>query len=85
TSLAGYTPEQAGSGLQSIRDALAASGTNTFYWRYGTWYAKLQQEASAATSALMTKEINPDQWAERCQKMADSLRDDPSVPKYEDA
>ncbi|MCP2329638.1 N-acetylglucosamine transport system substrate-binding protein [Hamadaea flava] len=85
TSLAGYTPEQAGSGLQSIRDALAASGTNTFYWRYGTWYSKLQQEASAATSALMTKEINPDQWAQRCQKMADTLRNDPSVPKYEDA
>ncbi|NUT37148.1 MAG: carbohydrate ABC transporter, N-acetylglucosamine/diacetylchitobiose-binding protein [Hamadaea sp.] len=85
TSLAGYTPEQAGTGLQSIRDALSASGTNTFYWRYGTWYSKLQQEASAATSALMTKEINPDQWAERCQKMADKLREDPSVPKYEDA
>ncbi|GAA4086051.1 N-acetylglucosamine/diacetylchitobiose ABC transporter substrate-binding protein [Nonomuraea soli] len=83
TSLAGYTPEQESSGLKSLREALAASGDDTFHWRYGTWYAKLQTEAAAATSALMTGEINPDQWSERCQKMADTLREDPSVPKYE--
>jgi N-acetylglucosamine transport system substrate-binding protein len=85
TSLASYTTESAGTGLQSVRDALAASGDNTFFWRYSGWYSKLQSEASAATSALMTGEINPDQWSERCQKAADALRDDPSVPKFEGA
>lgn len=85
TSLAGYTPEAAGTGLQSVRDALAASGDNTFHWSYSGWYSKLQKEASAATSALMTGEINPDQWSDRCQKAADALRDDPSVPKFEGA
>lgn len=84
TALAGYQPEAAGTGLRSVRDALSASGKNTFTWRYSGWYLKLQTEASAATSALVNGEINPDQWADRCQKMADSLRDDPSVPKYED-
>lgn len=84
TSLAGYTPEASGTGLQSVRDALSASAKDTFFWRYGSWYPKLQNEASSAMTALMTGEINPDQWAERCQKMADALRNDPSVPKYED-
>ncbi|HEX6681172.1 MAG TPA: N-acetylglucosamine/diacetylchitobiose ABC transporter substrate-binding protein [Candidatus Limnocylindrales bacterium] len=84
TSLAGYTPESAGTGLQSVRDALTASGDKTFIWRYGTWYSKLQTEASNATAAMMTGEINPDQWADRCQKVADSLRNDPNVPKFED-
>ncbi|MEV0718346.1 N-acetylglucosamine/diacetylchitobiose ABC transporter substrate-binding protein [Asanoa sp. NPDC050611] len=84
TSLAGYTPESAGTGLQSVRDALSASGEKTFNWRYSGWYTKLQTEASAATSALMTGEINPDQWADRCQRAADALRNDTSVPKYED-
>ncbi|WP_116948980.1 N-acetylglucosamine/diacetylchitobiose ABC transporter substrate-binding protein [Jiangella endophytica] len=84
TSLAEYDPQSAGTGLTSVRDALSASGDDTFFWRYGTWYSALQTEAANATSALMTGEIDPDEWGRRCQAAADAVREDDSIEKYGD-
>lgn len=81
-SLSGYNPTKSGTGLTSIREAIAASGKNTFYWNYNTWYTKLSKAVNDTTSSLMTGQIKPDEWARRCQSAADQIKSDSSVAKF---
>ncbi|NED96610.1 carbohydrate ABC transporter, N-acetylglucosamine/diacetylchitobiose-binding protein [Phytoactinopolyspora alkaliphila] len=83
TSLADYEPTNVGSGLTSVREALAASGDDTFFWLYHQWYSELSASVNETTSLLMTGEINPDEWAQQCQSAADAVKDDDSVTKFQ--
>ncbi|SEE95330.1 N-acetylglucosamine/diacetylchitobiose ABC transporter substrate-binding protein [Ruania alba] len=82
TSVADYEVTDVGTGLASVQDALSASGDETFYWLYNQWYSELSTKINEITSLLMTGEINPDEWAQRCQTEADAVRDDDSVTKF---
>lgn len=83
TSVSGYTPTDPGTGLTSVRDALAASGDDTFYWVYNQWYSDLSKQVNDTTSAMMSGQINPDQWAQQCQQAADAIKADDAVTKYQ--
>jgi N-acetylglucosamine transport system substrate-binding protein len=82
TSVADYEPSDPGTGLTSVREALAASGEDTFFWLYNQWYSELSSSVNENTSLLMTGEVNPDEWAQLCQDAADTVRDDESVTKF---
>ena len=58
-----------------------AAGPNVFSYRFRTWYAPLAKALDDATGELLTKRINPAQWAERVQKAADAVAKDSSVVK----
>ncbi|MEE6261782.1 N-acetylglucosamine/diacetylchitobiose ABC transporter substrate-binding protein [Plantactinospora sonchi] len=70
------------SGLGSVRDAVTAAGTNTFTYRFRTWYAPLAKAIDDATGELATRRINPGQWADRIQRAADAVARDSGVTKY---
>ncbi|WP_067508546.1 N-acetylglucosamine/diacetylchitobiose ABC transporter substrate-binding protein [Actinoplanes sp. TFC3] len=70
------------SGLGSVRDAVKAAGTETFTYRFRTWYAPLAKAVDDATGELVNKRSTAAQWADRIQKAADSLAKDSSVKKY---
>lgn len=83
TSVAEYESAKAGTGLTSVREAIAAAGENTFYWQYGQFYGPaMGKQINGATSQLMTGEINPDEWVNVCQDAADAVMNDDSIPKY---
>ena len=42
-----------GTAFQSVQDAIAAAGANTFASRYGEWYPDLQEEAKNAMGSLL--------------------------------
>jgi N-acetylglucosamine transport system substrate-binding protein len=70
------------SGLGSVRDAVAASGRETFSYRFRTWYAPLAKAVDDATGELVNRRSTPAQWSDRIQKAADALAKDSSVKKY---
>jgi N-acetylglucosamine transport system substrate-binding protein len=70
------------SGLGSVRDAVTAAGTNTFTYRFRTWYAPLAKAVDDATGELVNKRISPADWSTRIQKAADALAKDSTVVKY---
>lgn len=83
TSVAEYETTNVGTGLQSVRDALAASGENTFHSLRGQFYGPaLGKPTNQATGLLMSGEINPDEWATTCQEAADAVAADDTIPKY---
>lgn len=69
------------SGLQSVADAVKAAGPNLFGYRFRTWYPPLSKAVDDATGELLTKRIDPRQWAERVQKAADEVAKDSSIKK----
>lgn len=70
------------SGLGSVAEAQKAAGANIFGFRFRTWYAPLSKALDDASGELLTKRINPAQWAERVQKAADDVAKDSSVKKH---
>jgi N-acetylglucosamine transport system substrate-binding protein len=70
------------SGLGSVRDAVTAAGTDTFSYRFRTWYAPLAKAVDDATGELVNKRIGPADWSTRIQKAADALARDTTVKKY---
>ncbi|MEV4636972.1 N-acetylglucosamine/diacetylchitobiose ABC transporter substrate-binding protein [Actinoplanes sp. NPDC049548] len=70
------------SGLGSVRDAVTAAGSETFTYRFRTWYAPLAKAVDDATGELVNKRITAAQWSDRIQKAADALAKDSSVKKY---
>ncbi|WP_238547176.1 N-acetylglucosamine/diacetylchitobiose ABC transporter substrate-binding protein [Actinoplanes friuliensis] len=70
------------SGLGSVRDAVTAAGSETFTYRFRTWYAPLAKAVDDATGELVNKRITAVQWSDRIQKAADSIAKDSSVKKY---
>ena len=70
------------SGLGSVRDAVAAAGSDTLTYRFRTWYAPLAKAVDDATGELVTRRIGPADWATRIQKAADALAKDTTVTKY---
>jgi N-acetylglucosamine transport system substrate-binding protein len=68
---------------KSALDAVAASGNN-IYARplFGTWYSDLNTEVGNSTGALMTGQIEPEEFIERVQGVADEVKGDPDIPKY---
>ncbi|WP_250009203.1 N-acetylglucosamine/diacetylchitobiose ABC transporter substrate-binding protein [Actinoplanes sp. M2I2] len=70
------------SGLGSVRDAVTAAGSDTFTYRFRTWYAPLAKAVDDATGELVNKRISPADWSARIQKAADALAKDSSVTKF---
>ncbi|WP_433291952.1 N-acetylglucosamine/diacetylchitobiose ABC transporter substrate-binding protein [Actinoplanes sp. CA-030573] len=70
------------SGLGSVRDAVVAAGTNTFTYRFRTWYAPLAKAVDDATGELVNKRISPADWSTRIQKAADAVAKDSTVAKF---
>jgi N-acetylglucosamine transport system substrate-binding protein len=68
--------------LQSASDTVKAAGTETFVYRFRTWYAPLAKAVDDATGELVNRRATPAQWADRVQKAADDLAKDTSVKKY---
>ncbi len=68
---------------KSALDAVAASGNN-IYARplFGTWYSDINTEVGNSTGALMTGQIEPEEFIERVQEVANEVREDPDIPKY---
>jgi N-acetylglucosamine transport system substrate-binding protein len=68
---------------KSALDAVAASGNN-IYARplFGTWYSDLNTEVGNSTGALMTGQIEPEEFIERVQGVADEVKEDSDIPKY---
>jgi N-acetylglucosamine transport system substrate-binding protein len=70
------------SGLASVAEAVKAAGPNVFGYRFRTWYAPLSKAVDDATGELLTKRVNPAQWADRVQKAADDVARDSSITKH---
>lgn len=70
------------SGLGSVRDAVTAAGSETFTYRFRTWYAPLAKAVDDATGELVTRRITAAQWSDRIQQAADGIAKDSSVQKY---
>ncbi|HCT75816.1 MAG TPA: carbohydrate ABC transporter, N-acetylglucosamine/diacetylchitobiose-binding protein [Micromonosporaceae bacterium] len=70
------------SGLGSVAAAVKAAGPNVFSYRFRTWYAPLSKAVDDATGELLTKRLNPEQWADRVQKAADAVAKDTSIIKH---
>jgi N-acetylglucosamine transport system substrate-binding protein len=70
------------SGLGSVRDAVKAAGSQTFTYRFRTWYQPLAKAVDDATGELVNKRITAAQWSDRIQKAADGIAKDSSVQKY---
>lgn len=70
------------SGLGSVAAAVKTAGPNIFSYRFRTWYAPLSKAVDDATGELLTKRLNPEQWADRVQKAADAVAKDTSITKH---
>jgi N-acetylglucosamine transport system substrate-binding protein len=71
-------------GMESAVKVVEAAGANVFpFFRYGGWYSDLSKESSAKMGEMLTKKITPDQFVEAVQKMADKVKADPDVTKFE--
>jgi N-acetylglucosamine transport system substrate-binding protein len=69
-------------GLTSGNDMLTKAGADYFSFRFDTWYKKLDDEARAATNQLMYQGGNAAQFCERMQKVADAVKADSSIKKF---
>ena len=70
-------------GMESAVKLAEVCAGKTFPWmNYGGWYSDLGKEADAKTGELLTGKINPDQYIEAVQKMADKVKADPEVTKF---
>jgi N-acetylglucosamine transport system substrate-binding protein len=69
-------------GLTSSTAMLKAAGTNTFSYRFDTWYKKLDDEARAATNELFYQGGTAQRFCDRMQKVADAVKADSSIQKF---
>ncbi|MBE1492029.1 N-acetylglucosamine/diacetylchitobiose ABC transporter substrate-binding protein [Plantactinospora soyae] len=69
-------------GVASSQAALKTAGANVFNMMFDNWYKELDTEARTATNELMFGRASAEQWAERIQKRADTIKGDSSVAKF---
>jgi N-acetylglucosamine transport system substrate-binding protein len=69
-------------GLTSGNKLLTDAGQDYFSFRFDTWYKKLDDEARAATNQLMYQGGNATQFCNRMQKVADAVKKDSSIKKF---
>ncbi|MCA9836646.1 MAG: N-acetylglucosamine/diacetylchitobiose ABC transporter substrate-binding protein [Trueperaceae bacterium] len=50
---------------------------------YTTWYSDLNEEAKLSMGALLTGRATAEEFVERVQEVADDVKNDPDIPKYE--
>lgn len=84
TSVVGATEgvEFEAPGLNSARTALEAAGENVINWYYPSWYLTMENPGiDQVTGALLRGEIDANQWADQCEAVATSIRDDDSIVK----
>lgn len=68
---------------QSALGLVSTAGQN-IYSRpsFGNWYSDLSKEVENSMGALMTGQIEPEEFIERVQEVAMDVKDDPDIPKY---
>jgi len=69
-------------GLTSGNTMLSAAGDNYFSYRWPDWYKKMDDECRSATNELMYSGGTADNFCARMQKMADAVKNDPSIEKF---
>ncbi len=72
-----------GTAFASVQQVIDAAGEHTFQARYPGWYLDLQEEAKNAMGALLQGQITIDEFIDTVQDMADQVKEDESIPKYE--
>lgn len=72
------------SAFKSTRDAIAKAGNSNVLkdWLYSGWYTRMGKAVTDATAALMSGDINGDEWSKRCQRAADDTAKDSTIKKY---
>jgi len=68
--------------LQSALDAVKAAKGETFYMRFMDWYEEMQDGVNNALAALLYEGIPPEEFARRIEKIAQRIREDPTIVKY---
>jgi N-acetylglucosamine transport system substrate-binding protein len=71
-----------GAAFASAQTALSDAGDNTIYSRYTEWYPTLDTETQNQFGALMTGQINAEEFMDNMQEAADAVAEDDSIPKY---
>ncbi|HEX5542061.1 MAG TPA: N-acetylglucosamine/diacetylchitobiose ABC transporter substrate-binding protein [Micromonospora sp.] len=70
-------------GLNSVSQALNASGSNGFNWVYNNYYRKLERElVDAACGEFFSGRVGPAEFLDMCQKGADEIAADDSIKQY---
>ncbi|MGH2532108.1 MAG: N-acetylglucosamine/diacetylchitobiose ABC transporter substrate-binding protein [Thermomicrobiales bacterium] len=72
-----------GTAFASSQQAIEASGENQVLARFGGWYPDLQEIAKNSMGELLQGVISIDEFIESVQEVADTVKDDESIPKYE--
>ncbi len=72
-----------GTAFASAQAALQAAGENTFIGRYQDWYKDLADEAKAQMASMLQKQASIEEFQDAVQEMADTVKDDESIPKYQ--
>ncbi|MDT0305700.1 N-acetylglucosamine/diacetylchitobiose ABC transporter substrate-binding protein [Streptomyces sp. DSM 44917] len=73
-------------GLASATQALDAAGENTVNPRLRDWYRQLHDvEIGGAVARMMAGEMEPEEAVAACQRAADAVARDDSVPKFRHA
>ncbi|BBH68434.1 carbohydrate ABC transporter, N-acetylglucosamine/diacetylchitobiose-binding protein [Actinoplanes sp. OR16] len=70
-------------GTRSAADALTAAGADTFTWKFMGWYKPMADAIKEATNGLMFGRLTPDAFADTMQKVADEVRADSSITKFQ--
>lgn len=69
-------------GLASAQQVLSAAGENVINWYYPTWYGEMENPGiDQVTGALLRGDINATEWAQQCEDVATTFREDDSIPK----
>jgi len=72
-----------GTAFGSVQEAVGAAGENTFISQYGTWYADLGDEVDNLVGQMLTGQVSVEEVMEGAQQVADDVKADDSIPKYE--
>lgn len=75
---------QLGTAFDSVVNAVTAAGTDLLdpLAGYLAWYNKLVTEVNNQMAALLTKRVNPTEFLDNIQKVADEIAQDPSIKKF---
>ncbi len=72
------------SAMSSALTAVENAGTHILERpSFSTWYSDINEEAKNSMGALLTGRITAEQFIDRVQKVADDVKKDPDIPKYE--
>lgn len=71
-----------GTAFASTQEAITAAGENTYVTRYQDWYQQFADDVKYQLADLLLMRISIEEFQTAAQDLADSLRDDDSIPKY---